>query len=69
MTVGELVDILKDLDQDRMAYVQDIDGTVQPVSHIVDMAHTNLPDGITIPDDVAILSVNTFEQTADLNDE
>ena len=56
MTVGEVVDILLQVDRDRTIYVPDLtDQTAQPVAAVVDMVHLNLPKGIAIPDDVALL--------------
>lgn len=63
MTIKELINLLSEVDQDRLVYIQDIDGTVQTAMYVVDLKHLNLPDGISIPDDVAIMTSNTFDQT------
>lgn len=68
MTIGELVDILIEVDRDRMAYVLDIDGTAQPVAHVVDMKHTHLPESICISDDVALMTANTYVQTESIEE-
>ncbi len=39
MTVRELVNQLRDVDQERVIYIQDIDGTAKPIQRIVDILH------------------------------
>lgn len=64
MTVGEVVDILLQVDRDRTVYVPDLtDGTAQPVAAIVDIKHLHLPVGIAIPDDVALLPISMLDDT------
>jgi len=57
MTVGQLIDRLKEYPLDALVYVpcslQGKNGTVQFIARV---PHTNLPiPGIAIPDDVALL--------------
>ncbi len=68
MIVKELVELLAQVDQDRMVYTQDIDGTAQPVMCVVYLKHTNLPDGICIPDDIALMTANTFHETVTIEE-
>ena len=68
MTVGELADLLMKVDRDRMVYIQDIDGTAQPAAYVVDIRHLNLPEGIQVPDDVAIMTANTFDELATIDE-
>lgn len=63
MTVKELIHLLKDVEPDRIVYIQDIDGSSQPAQYVVDLKHLNLPEGIAISDDVAIMTANTFVNT------
>lgn len=69
MTIGELADLLVQIDRDRTVYTLDMDGTAQPVAHVVDMKHLNLPAGIAIPDDVALMTANTFAETENVLDD
>ena len=55
MTVGELIDALKGFPLDLNVYVPDTrDGTAQIARGVDWMQHVNLPDGVSIPDDVCI---------------
>ena len=66
MTVGELVDILSQVDRERTVYVPDLDGTAQIAVAVVDLKHVNLPiEGVVIPDDVAIMTVLAMEESND----
>ena len=66
MNVGELVDILSQVDRDRNVYVPDLDGTAQIAVAVVDLQHVNLPmEGIKIPDDVAIMTALAMEKSND----
>ena len=66
MTVGELVDILAQVDRGRTVYVPDLDGTAQIAVAVVDLQHVNLPiEGIVIPDDVAIMTTLAMEQSSE----
>lgn len=67
MLVQELLSLLKKIDQTRQVYILDMDGTAQPVSCVVDLTHTNLPKGINIPDDIVLMTSNTFAQTETLD--
>jgi hypothetical protein len=67
MLVQELLNLLKEIDETRQVYILDMDGTAQPVSYVVDLTHTNLPKGIAIPDDIALMTTNTFDQTETLD--
>ncbi len=70
MTVGELVDILNQVDRDRLVYVPDHDGTAQIVAAVVDMKHLNIPiPGISIADDVAIIPASLMEILHDEHDD
>ena len=65
MTVGELVDILAQVDRERTVYVPDLDGTAQIAVAVVDLQHVNLPmEGVKIPDDVAIMTALAMEETS-----
>lgn len=70
MTVGEIVDILNQVDRDRLVYVPDRDGTAQIAAAVVDMKHLNIPfHGISIADDVAIIPAALMEILHDENEE
>jgi len=62
VTVKELMSLLREVDPDRIVYVQDIDGTSQPAQRVVRAKHFHLPAGIVITDDIAIMTTNTFMQ-------
>ena len=66
MNVGELVDILSQVDRERTVYVPDLDGTAQIAVAVVDLQHVHLPiEGITIPNDVAIMTTLAMEQSSE----
>ena len=66
MNVGEVVDILNQVDRERIVYVPDYDGTVQIAVAVVDMPHINLPmEGVAIPDDILIMTAKAMEETED----
>lgn len=66
MTVGEVVDILNQVERHRTIYVPDTDGTAQPVAAVIDLKHVNLGiKGIFIPDDIALVPVSILEETED----
>ena len=66
MNVGELVDILAQVERGRTVYVPDLDGTAQIAVAVVDLKHVNLPvEGVTIPDDIAIMTALAMEQSND----
>ncbi len=72
MTVGELHDLLGEIDRDRTIYVPGEDGKAEVLTHVVDLKHCNFGldmKGITIPDDVALLPVSIFESTENMLDE
>jgi hypothetical protein len=71
MTVGELTDLLLEVDRDRTVYVPGLNGSADVLTHVVDLRHVNLPvemNGIAIPDDVALLPVSVFESTEPIDD-
>lgn len=63
MNVREVIEVLGRIDPDRTVYIPDItDCTLQPVAHVVmDLAHLNLPEGISIPDDCALIPARMME--------
>jgi hypothetical protein len=66
MTVKEVVDILKECEQDRNVYIRDIDGTAQIVTVIGDLRHVNTDmPGVKIPDDVYFMTSAQFEEFGD----
>ena len=66
MNVGEVVDILSQVDRARQVYVPDLDGTAQIAVAVVDLKHVNLPmEGVKIPDDVAIMTALAMEESND----
>lgn len=65
MTVAELIDHLKGFDPSLTVYVPGNDGKAEIVEHVGSMMHTELPEGISIPDDVYIMG----QEFADLLDE
>lgn len=63
MTVGEVMAILKDCDQDRNVYIMDLDHTAQLVTAIGDLKHVNIGIvGISIPDDVYLMTSAQFAE-------
>jgi hypothetical protein len=63
MTVREVIDILKECDQDRNVYIKDDDGTAQIVTVIGDLRHVNVDmPGVKIPDDVYFMTSRQFEE-------
>jgi hypothetical protein len=72
VTVGELYDLLGEIDRERTIYVPGEDGKAEILAHVVDLKHVNFgPDmkGIAIPDDVALLPGSIFESTENMLDE
>lgn len=66
MTVGELTDLLVQVDRDRNVYVPGVDGKAEIADMVIDLQHVNLPkgmEGIKITDDVAILPMSIYEAT------
>ena len=67
MTVGELMDLLQEVERDRTIYVPGEDMKAEVLDYVVDLKHMNLPiemKGIAIPDDVALLPTSIFEMFA-----
>lgn len=70
MNVGELVDILNQVDRDRLVYVPDHEGKAQIVAAVVDMRRENIPiPGISIADDVAIIPASLMDILHDEHDD
>ena len=68
MTVGELVDRLNDFDRARFVYVPDCDGKAELAVAVVGLQHENLGDdmqGISIPNDVAIIPLSLIDTLED----
>ena len=65
MTVGELIDSLQAFDRGLTVYAPGVDGLAQIVAQVGPMEHVGLPDGISIPHDVFIMS----QEFADALDE
>jgi hypothetical protein len=63
MTVKEVMEILKEVDQDRNVYIREDDGTAQIVTVIGDLQHVNtcMP-GVKIPDDIYMMTTRQFEE-------
>jgi len=62
MTVGELIEALYDFDLSINVYVPSMNGKVEIAAHVGPLSHLNLPAGISIPDDVYIVSQDFDEQ-------
>lgn len=56
MTVGEAIDSLSAYDRSLTLYVPGLDGMAEIAAVIGPMEHVNLPEGISIPHDVFIMS-------------
>lgn len=72
MTVGDLVDLLSEVDRDRTVYVPGLDMKAEPLAMVVDLKHVNLPSemqGISIPDDVALLPQTVEDKIQEEDDE
>ena len=65
MTVGDLIDSLQAFDRDLTVYAPGVDGLAQIVAQVGPLEHVGLPDGISIPHDVFIMS----QEFADALDE
>ena len=67
MTVGELLDLLIQVDRTRTVYVPGKDGQCDPAHAVVDLRHCQVEEvfgpGVRIPDDVVILPASMMEQT------
>lgn len=57
MTVKELIAELQDRDPDALVYVPLSDGKNGILKYVCRCPHTNLPDGIAISDDIALLPI------------
>lgn len=56
MTVGELIAELKGFDQSLTVYVPGNGGKAEIAAIVSTMPHLHVPCGVTIPDDVSIMS-------------
>lgn len=54
MTVREVINELQKFPQDLNVYVPSTGGKVDIAKNVSQLVHLNLPEGIAIPDDVAI---------------
>ena len=62
MTVKELITELQTMDQDALVWIPIChNGQNGLAKYVCRCPHTNLPDGITIPDDIAILPLEMGE--------
>ena len=55
MTVRELIAELQQRDQDALVYVPHSEGKNGILKYVCRCPHTNLPEGIAISDDIALL--------------
>jgi hypothetical protein len=72
MTVGEIVDLLSGVERDRTVYVPGPDMKAEPVAMVIDLKHVNFPpgmQGISIPDDVALLPQSMEDRIQDEDEE
>lgn len=56
MTVRELIEHLQSFDSSLTVYVPGNDGKAEIAAIVCCMPHVNVPYGVSIPDDVAIMS-------------
>ena len=54
VTVKEVIEALFEFDLESNVYVPDMNGRAEIAQNVCGLVHTNLPDGITIPNDVTI---------------
>lgn len=67
MTVGELIAHLQSFSRDLTVYVPGNDGKAEIAAIVCNMPHVNVPYGVRIPDDVAIMS-QEFSDSLESND-